>query len=102
LWSIKNIRSTRCGRVAPDLSLSGTIVENSPLSRSSKDRQLILMLLMDILMYQQITQNQLKSSDRLQIETIIRNTCLFSAGIPFCLACYTNLLVSKTFRNEVK
>ena len=119
LWSIKNIRSARHGRVAPNLSLSVTAGENSlhssPSSSSSKDRQLVLMLLMDIiiyalfsfvfaifLMYQQITQNQLKSADQTQIEVIIRNICLFSAGIPFCLGFYTNLLVSKTFRSEVK
>ncbi|CAF0807250.1 unnamed protein product [Adineta steineri] len=114
LWSIKNIRKTRRVRIAPVLSVSGTTVGNNILS-SSKDRQLILMLFMDItiyilfsfsfaifLMYQQITQNQLKTSDRIQIETIIRNICLFSSGIPFCLGCYTNLFISKTFRSEIK
>jgi hypothetical protein len=115
LWPIKNIRQIRRIAVAPNLSVSRTTGESNPHSTSSKDRQLILMLLMDIgvytlfsfalaifLMYQQITQNYIKSADQIQIEFIVRNLCLFSVGIPFCVGCYTNLLVSKTFRRKVK
>lgn len=114
-WSIRSIRKAH--RVLPsnDRSATRSIQEHSSHSNSAKDRQLVVMLLMDIgmyllcsvafavfLMYQQITQNQVKSADQTTIETVIRNMCLFMSGIPFCLTCYTNLLVSKTFRSEVK
>lgn len=115
LWSIRNVQSL--GRIRPafESSVSRTVAESSPQSSSSKDRQLVLMLFMDIsiyasfsfmfaifLMYQQITQDYVKSMDRIQIETVVRNICLFSIGIPFCTSCYTNLIASKTFRKEVK
>jgi hypothetical protein len=116
LWSIKNIRSTHRITAATDLSVTriGGVTGNLR-SNSSKDRQLMFMLLMDItiyalfsfvfaisLMYTQITQNYIKSADRLQIESIVTFICLYSAGIPFCTSCYANLIVSKTFRKEVK
>jgi hypothetical protein len=104
IWTVKNIRSTGRARVAPDLSIGGTTMENNLHSAASKDRQLILMLRIDItiyasfsfmyaifLMYQQI-----------KIENSVRNICLFSIGIPFCSSCYGNLFASKTFRKEVK
>ncbi|CAF1465618.1 unnamed protein product [Adineta steineri] len=113
LWSIKNIHSLHHMRIVLNLSVTKNVIETN--SSSGKDRQLFSMLLMDIiiyavfsfifsifLMYQQITQNQIKTSDRIQIETVIRDLCLFSAGIPFCLGCYTNLFVSKTFRTDIR
>jgi hypothetical protein len=115
LWSIKSIRSIRRVRVAPDLSVNRPAVGGGLHSTSSKDRQLIFILLMDttiyalfsfvytiFLLYEQITQNYTKSPDRMQIESFVRNLCSFSVGIPFCISSYGNLIVSKTFRNEVK
>jgi hypothetical protein len=115
LWTIKNIRSMRRVGPLPSLSVSRTVVESQQQSASSKDRQLISMLRLDItiygsfsfmyaifLLYEQITQDYIKSPERAQIEVAIRNLCLFSIGIPFCTSCYTNLIVSKTFREEVK
>jgi hypothetical protein len=115
LWSIKNIQNTHRVRPAPDLSVSRTGIESNLHSTSSKDRQLMFMLLLDttiyglfsfmfaiFLMYQQITQNYIKSADQIQIENIIRNICLFGVGVPFCSSCYTNLIASKTFRKKVK
>jgi hypothetical protein len=115
LWSIKNIRSTRRVIHAPDLSVSRTGVEIGLQLTSSKDRQLVFMLLMDVtiyalfscmyaiyLIYQQITQNYMKSTNRIQIENSVRDLCWFGVGISFCSSCYANLIVSKTFRNEVK
>jgi hypothetical protein len=115
LWSIKNIQSTNRVRLAPDVSVNRTGVESNSHSTLSKDRQLMFMLLIDttiyglfsfmyaiFLIYQQITQDYIKSADRIQIENIIQNLCLFSIGIPFCSSCYTNLISSKTFRKEVK
>jgi hypothetical protein len=116
LWSIKNIRTTGRITATNDLSVPriGGLRGNLQLI-SSKDRQMVLMLFMDItiyalfscvygiyLIYEQITQNDVKSDDRIQIERNVEYICLYIAGIPFCTSCYTNLIASKTFRNEVK
>ena len=115
MWSIKNIRGLQ--RVRPTTIASSTVtaVGGSLHSNPSKDRQLCLMLLMDIatyalfsfalsiyLVYQQITQNGVKTAQQTQIENIIGNLCRFSAGIPSCISCYGNLIISKTFRTELK
>jgi hypothetical protein len=117
LWAIKNIRSTRRVAVARAFSVNRTTgdVINNLQSSLSKDRQLIIMLFMDItiytlfsfmyaisLIYEQITQNYMKSYDRIQIEDIVQYICLYSIAIPFCISCYANLIVSKTYRKEVK
>jgi hypothetical protein len=115
VWAIRNIRNAYLARVAPHSSANATTGESCSHTTSSKDRQLILILRIDVtihalfsfmyaifLMYQQITQNYIKVPERIRIENSVRNICLFSIGIPFCSSCYANLLVSKTFRNEVK
>ncbi|UJR18255.1 hypothetical protein I4U23_005158 [Adineta vaga] len=112
IWSIKNIRGLQ--QVRPAASLSATLGSNQH-SHSSKDHQLFLILLIDIiiyalfsfafafyLIYQQITQNDVKNAERTQLETISSNICQFSGTIPFCISCYANFIISKTFRNEVK
>ena len=73
------------------------------------------MLLMDILiyglfystyaiffLYQQITQNDVKSPVQIQIESIVRNLAQLAATFPASTSFYTNLIASKTFRHEVK
>jgi uncharacterized SAM-binding protein YcdF (DUF218 family) len=115
LWTVKNVRTV--GRVAPipALSVTGAAMTGGMNSSQSKDRQLIRILLMDIivyiffssmialvLMYAQITQYRSKDAVQLQVDAFLVNTGTFSAYIPFCIGCYTNLLVSKTFRREVK
>jgi hypothetical protein len=112
LWSIKNIRSS-ARRIGGTTGTPGSA--NTAHSTSSKDRQLAFMLLMDImiyglffstyaifLLYQQITQYNVKSSVQIQIESIVRNLAQFAAAIPVSTSFYTNLIASKTFRNEVK
>jgi hypothetical protein len=116
LWSIKNIRNSarRIGG-ATDAPASTTVGTNTAHSTSSKDRQLAFMLLMDtmiyglffstfaiFLLYQQITQYYVKSLVQIQIESIVRNLAQFVAAIPVSTSFYTNLIASKTFRNEVK
>jgi hypothetical protein len=115
LWSIRNVRNAHRARVVVDESVNGTTVGGASRSTSSKDRQLALMLLLDatiyalfsfvyagFLMYQQITQDVVKSSERTTIENFLSVLCLFMISIPFCVSLYTNLIVSKTFRSEVK
>ena len=48
LWAIRNIRSIRHVTAASNLPVSRTVVEDGAHSTSSKDRQLAIMLLMDI------------------------------------------------------
>ncbi|UJR29504.1 hypothetical protein I4U23_010721 [Adineta vaga] len=116
LWAIKNIRSLKRVRVAPDSSASKTIVDNNDIrSTSSKNRQLALILIMDIiiytpfsflfasfLMYQQITIKYVVTLEQAQIQSCLTNIFLFLAGIPFYINCYTNLIISKPFRSEMK
>jgi hypothetical protein len=114
LWAIRNIRGTRRVTAAPSLSVNRTATEGGANS-SSKDRQMFIMLVMDIiiyapfsfglaifLMYQQIIQNSLTTIEQVLIQSILTNIFLFGAGIPFCTSCYANLIVSKAFRKEVK
>ncbi|CAF1469062.1 unnamed protein product [Adineta steineri] len=113
---IKNIRNL--GRIqVPAVSVSATRANqiHGSNSFSRKDRQWILMLLMETtiyavcvgpfafyLIYLQITLNEIKSTERLQLQNMIYNILIFTSAIPFCTGCYTNLIVSKTFRAEVK
>ncbi|CAF0828741.1 unnamed protein product [Adineta steineri] len=81
----------------------------------SKDRQLIRMLIVEIiiyliarfpstivLIYDQITVNQIKSADRISTEQFIANITYFIGFIDSSVACYTNMIVSKNFRAELK
>ena len=115
LWTVKNVRSVRRVRVAPDVHPNHLVEQDGRPKNRSKDRQLIWMLLMDIviyalfsftmaifLVYQEITQHQMKSVVRTRIEVFVRNVCFLSIAVPFCSSCYTNLIASATFRKEVK
>ncbi|UJR18082.1 hypothetical protein I4U23_004982 [Adineta vaga] len=97
LWTLKNIRNPNLRTTRP------------------KDRQLIRLLLVDIsvyiifslmisfvLMYQQLNQSRVESFFRIQIQIFLLSIALFCSYIPFCIVCYTNLLVSKSFRQEVR
>jgi hypothetical protein len=91
LWSIKNIRTVRRITVA---SVSGTGTGSHTGNRlnsiRSKDRQLILMLLIDITMYiffsfmmaislmhEQITLNRLKSTEEKETEILVKSVATF-------------------------
>lgn len=113
-WFIKNIRRKKHARTTINDSNNASARAPNHLA-SSKDRQLILMLTVGSLVYgsfslcfgifltyQQITQNSIKSYDQIHVEEFIRYICLFSVGIPFCSGCYTNYIVSKTFRQQIK
>ncbi|CAF0894364.1 unnamed protein product [Adineta steineri] len=115
LKSIHNIRNIQHSRVIPEESTRATIVDRNIHSTSSKDRQLVLILIGDItmyalfsfifaiyLIYMQITANVVKTSDRTQIENNLRNVCLFLLSIPCCISFYLNFIISKSFRSEVK
>ncbi len=115
LQTIRNVRSVGRVQVAPALSTTRAGVENVVQSPRSKDRQLIKILTINIgvylicnlmlsmiLLYDQITQNWIKSALQNQIDLFLLYLSLFISYIPFSIGCYTNLWVSKTFRNEIK
>ena len=116
LWTLKNIRSImHQTRVAPIGEPSRTMTGAALSSTRSKDRQLSLMLLIEIsiyviftsvltsvLMYGQLTQNNVKSADELQFSLLLSTIGNFSNFIPYCIGGYINILVSKIFRKEVK
>ena len=115
VWTVKNIRSIRHARVAPVASAITVTAEGGLNATRSKDRQLILILLSDIMIYiisismlsgviiyQQFTQYEVKSYEQIQIDLFLQSVAAFINHIRFCVECYANLVISKTFRNELK
>jgi hypothetical protein len=115
LWTMRNIRQLRNALHRSTATAIGTVVVGRSYTPQSKDRQLIRMLLMEIsvyilarlpstifLIYGQITQYETKSVEQTIIEQFIANITYFAGFIDSSVSCYTNLLVSKTYRLELK
>ncbi|CAF1488269.1 unnamed protein product [Adineta ricciae] len=115
ILAIRNVHQLRFRLVAPDILTMGTGKSRSIQSFHARDYQLVRILLIDICvyvmctypqtafnLYLQITQSNMKSADQIQADTAIQYICSFFGYIPYCVGFYTNLIVSKTFRNEVK
>jgi hypothetical protein len=113
--TMKNIRQIQNAIHPSTATAIGTTVVGRPYTPQSKDRQLIRMLLMEIsiyilarfpatifLIYSQITQYETKSVEQSIIEQFIANITYFAGFIDSSIGCYTNILVSKTFRLELK
>ncbi|CAF1546863.1 unnamed protein product [Adineta ricciae] len=114
LYTVRNIR--KVNKTAPTLLIhSATTANGNSRIVRSKDQQLIKILLMDItvyivfnliqsviVIYQQIGQNQPHTILQSQIGGFIFILALTCSPIPFYIGCYTNLIVSKTFRQEMK
>ncbi|CAF0849956.1 unnamed protein product [Adineta steineri] len=114
-WTVKNIRQAR--RIGQRLTAvhTGIIAVGRSHILQSKDQQLIRMLLVDTItyvickspliilyIYEQITQYTEKSAEQLAIEQAILQITYFLFFTESCIGCYTNILVSKTFRKELK
>ncbi|CAF1392635.1 unnamed protein product [Adineta steineri] len=114
-WTVKNIRTV--SRVRPENNSidTGNITVVRPAIVRSKDQQLVRMLLVNIiafvickfpstliLIYRQITQYDEKTSDQQIIEQSILQLAFFWYFVDNGIDCYTNILVSKTFRIELK
>lgn len=82
---------------------------------NSKERQMVIMLLSEILIYVifgclssiylvygQITHYKLKSIEQQTIEQLLSIILLFILFIPYSIDFYTNYIVSKNFRKEIK
>ncbi|CAF1200559.1 unnamed protein product [Adineta ricciae] len=117
LWTVSNVRAlSNVAAITTHSSLSGIGAAMGGIrSARSKDRQLIKIILVDtsiyilfntmisvLLVYQQVMQNQVQPYVQLYLQGFVMSVSVFSAYIPFCIGCYTNLFVSKTFRHEVK
>ena len=115
LWTVKNVRQVGRPTCPAGKKNTGSTVVGRQHTVQSKDRQLIRMLFMNIilfiicrspvtiiLMYQQITKYENKSADQQIIEQLIIQITYFVFFIENSVGCYTNILVSKTFRTELK
>jgi hypothetical protein len=115
IWTMRNLTQVRRRRHHSNKTHTGTTVIGRSYALKSKDHQLIRMLLVDIisyvmckspvtifLMYQQITQYVDKSVERQLIEQEIIQLTYFWYFVDNSISCYTNILVSKTFRTELK
>ncbi|CAF0823676.1 unnamed protein product [Adineta steineri] len=110
VWTVRNIRKRRQVNLA---TVNTAVVAVRP--TRSKDRQLIQILIVDIsiyiifnamlppaLIYLSILQTRSYTFAELQFGRLLLDFAVFSSYIPFCVSFYTNFLVSKTFRYEVK
>ena len=108
LLTIRNVHLSR-SRIANSTN------ENGLNLTYQRNQQLIRMLLTEIivcimfgfihpsiLLYKQITQYNEKSFELMIIEQLMISVSTFILHIPYCVSLYTNLIVSKTFRGEVK
>ena len=114
-WTVRNVRQVRRTKHHSAPTNTITIVVGRPHTLHSKDQQLIRMLLVDIvtfvickcpssfcLMYQQITRYVEKSAEQQSIEQSILLLTYFLYFVENGISCYTNLLISRTFRAELK
>jgi hypothetical protein len=114
-WTVKNV--SQIHRVRQDSRATNTsvVVAGRPRTLQSKDQQLIRMLFIEILtyvickfpvtifyIYQQITQYTEKSVEEVLIEQSILQLIYFLYFVESAIGCYSNILVSKTFRTEIK
>ncbi|CAF2646682.1 unnamed protein product [Rotaria sp. Silwood2] len=115
IWAVKNIRRLRRVALPTASSYSGVGRVTGSHIIHSKDRRFVWMVLIDTLLYaifcsmaaiflthQQITQYQQKSIEQLQLDIFLKQITVFCLHIPFGVSCYTNLLVSKAYRNAMK
>jgi hypothetical protein len=92
----------------------GAVTLNSRLA-SSKDRQLILICLTEMLIYVvfaspqafhliyiQATQYQIRDAQQTVAEQVTDSVLNFSVYIPYAVSFYSNILISKNFRSAIK
>ena len=117
LLTMRNIRKVRHVANGLGLTANGTTArsDSQTTSSRSKDRQLFLILITDIIvyivcssmlsavtLYDQLTQNTVHTVAETQLILLLRYTGIFINYISACVGCYTNALISKTFRSEIK
>ncbi|CAF1142494.1 unnamed protein product [Adineta ricciae] len=114
-WTVKNIRKVRHATQHSGSQHSVVVAVGKPQILESKDRQLIRMLLVEIvtyilcktpimifLIYREVTRDVKKNEERNLIEQYVLLLTSFVFYIENSIGCYANILVSKTFRVELK
>jgi hypothetical protein len=112
--NLRHLRRVRPAFALPNNNNNKTLTAHFRIIHE-KERQLIVMCLTEIiiyaifcfpefifLFYQQITQYQVKNDEQVMIEQFIQSLVTISVNIPFSISSYTYIIVSKTFRGEVK
>jgi hypothetical protein len=84
IWTVKNIRGVCRVPLHSEMTNTGTAVVGRPYTLQAKDQQLIRMLLMEIILF------------------VVCKCPVTIFLIYQQISCYTNILVSKTFRVELK
>ncbi|CAF0812141.1 unnamed protein product [Adineta ricciae] len=115
ILAIRNVRKLNYKRIAPQSSGINFVNHRNLQAVHAKDRQLVRIILIDIgiyvlctypltasRLYQQITQYDMKTYDKILAKFSIQYICVFFSYIPYCIGLYSKLIVSKTFRKEVK
>ncbi|CAF1301530.1 unnamed protein product [Adineta ricciae] len=114
-WTWKNLRRVRHATQSGRTTNTAVVTTGRPQILQTKDQQLIRMVLMEIMVYilckypivifhiyQEITEYNEKSPERQLIEQNLVILTIFTSSIENCISCYTNAIVSKTFRLELK
>ncbi|CAF1113888.1 unnamed protein product [Adineta ricciae] len=114
-WTVQNIRKVRHATRQSGSTHSAVVVIGRPQIFQSKDQQLIRMLLVEIVtyilckspvaifyIYQEATRYNGKNTEQQLIEQYVSSLTYFVYFIENAVSCYTNILVSKTFRAELK
>ncbi|UJR19194.1 hypothetical protein I4U23_022324 [Adineta vaga] len=116
IWAIKNVHRMKNNTVVPTaFSVQTKQIRNGAPSVQAKDRQLVLILLINIiiyvpfssvlpvlLLYNQFTQYNSKSIETVYTEYFVFRVATYCIYVPYCLTSYAQLLMSKTFRKELK
>ena len=115
IWTVRNVQSLTHVTPVSVASTTRTVATRNVRQGHSKDRQLLQILLMDIIiyvifnimiavvfLYNQFNEEQGTTYVGTVFQIFLVNVGIFSIYIPYCISCYTNLLASKTFRHEMK
>ena len=114
-WTVRNIRQVRHATRHSGSTHSVIVVIGRPQIVQSKDQQLIRMLLVEIgtfilckspvtifYIYQEVTKYNEKSTEQQMTEQYVLSVTYFVYFIENAVSCYMNIVVSKTFRAELK
>ena len=115
ILSIRNIRQLNRNTNNSTAINNGCVAVGRSHTSQSKDRQLIRMVLVEIisyvvckcpitimLIYSLVTQYNQKSNEQISIEQSVFKLLYVLYFIDDCINCYMNILVSKAYRTELK
>ncbi|CAF1227876.1 unnamed protein product [Adineta ricciae] len=115
VWAVKNIHHMKLVRIAPTGSLHTTQRKTGTPMIQAKDRQLVVLMLINIiiyvpfscvlpivLLYTQLTASQSESIETLQSQDFLFRVATYCVYVPYCINSYAHLFMSKTFRKELK